>query len=178
VRELQQDLQRLGYYRWAIDGLYGPRTAAAVRALQADLGLAPSIDQASARVEARTALGIAQAIEQRTGIRLTLETTAALDEVTVTADRPPGINIGGIHLSPRLLLGGSVVIVALGAMTYRMRMEGARSNPAAGNVYKRKKSNYPSAPKAWEDISRQSGLETGEVRSIENTNTHYRWRAT
>jgi peptidoglycan hydrolase-like protein with peptidoglycan-binding domain len=177
VRELQQDLQRLGYYRWTIDGLYGPRTAAAVRALQADLGLAPSIDQASARLDARTALGIVRAIEQEKGIRLTPKTTAELEEVTVTADRPTGIDIGGVRLSPRLLIGGTVITLALGAITYRMPDESMRSNPG-GRIYKRKKSNYPSAQKAWEDISRQSGLGTGEVRSLENTETHYRWETT
>lgn len=39
LRELQTLLSSAGYYRGAVDGLYGPGTAAAIRAFEADAGL-------------------------------------------------------------------------------------------------------------------------------------------
>ncbi len=41
VATLQQELKNLGYYQGAIDGVYGPSTTAAVKALQIDLGVTP-----------------------------------------------------------------------------------------------------------------------------------------
>jgi len=41
VRQIQQRLQALGYYRGDIDGVYGPITQQAVRAFQKDQGLEP-----------------------------------------------------------------------------------------------------------------------------------------
>ena len=47
---LQTDLQTAGYYKGAIDGLYGPQTVAAVEQLQTDSGLPVTglVDQATA----------------------------------------------------------------------------------------------------------------------------------
>lgn len=42
VATLQQELKNLGYYKGAVDGVYGPSTIAAVRALQIDLGVTPA----------------------------------------------------------------------------------------------------------------------------------------
>jgi len=42
VATLQQELKNLGYYHGAIDGVYGPSTTAAVKALQIDLGVTPA----------------------------------------------------------------------------------------------------------------------------------------
>ncbi len=62
---LQTDLQQLGYYDGAIDGIYGPATVAAVKQLQADSDLPETgfVDQATDQaLDARlTELGLAQA---------------------------------------------------------------------------------------------------------------------
>jgi peptidoglycan hydrolase-like protein with peptidoglycan-binding domain len=55
IKQVQQELKQLGYYKGAIDGIYGPRTTAAVVAFQKDWGLAadgklgPKTDEALAK---------------------------------------------------------------------------------------------------------------------------------
>ncbi len=47
IVEIQGDLKQLGYYKGAVDGLYGPKTIAAIKAFQKARGIAVTgnIDQ-------------------------------------------------------------------------------------------------------------------------------------
>jgi peptidoglycan hydrolase-like protein with peptidoglycan-binding domain len=47
IVEVQGDLKQLGYYEGAVDGQYGPKTVAAIKAFQKDQGIAVTgnIDQ-------------------------------------------------------------------------------------------------------------------------------------
>ena len=64
---LQADLQATGYYKGAIDGIYGPKTVDAVEQLQTDSGLPPTglVDQATAlALDKKLAAVGAEAAEQ------------------------------------------------------------------------------------------------------------------
>jgi peptidoglycan hydrolase-like protein with peptidoglycan-binding domain len=51
----QSRLQKLGYYRGAVDGAYGPLTAEAIRGFQADNGL-PITGDLDSRTQRRLGL--------------------------------------------------------------------------------------------------------------------------
>ncbi|MEO0821340.1 MAG: peptidoglycan-binding domain-containing protein [Pseudomonadota bacterium] len=81
VGRAQAGLFRLGYNPGPVDGLWGPRTAAAVRAFQAEEGLPISgvIDYPFAdRLEARLA-GLPPPIETRPGVNAPVAETSPLD---------------------------------------------------------------------------------------------------
>lgn len=123
VRELQGDLQRLGYYRGQVDGLYGPKTAAAVRAFQADVKLARSIEAATGRLGNQTASALMHAMRERFGTQLIPQQRGRLEEITVQADRPTG-RLRALLTDPRFVIGGSVATLFLGAMVYHIRIRG------------------------------------------------------
>lgn len=174
VKELQKDLQRLGYYQGALDGLYGPKTAAAVRALQADMKLAPSIETASGQVTPRTAAVIMHAMKQQAGITLVPQSTGQLPGVTVTGEET-GPRIAGLH--PLLLAGGAVGALLLGAIV--AQATGARKNPGLpddeATVFRRKKANYSSKDQALRSVVRLTPYinDTGDLNELDHTDTHY-----
>ena len=78
VKALQQDLTTAGYYTGTVDGLYGPQTVAAVKALQKDAGLEQTgvIDQA-------TELALAQKLAAH-GVQQSLNVAALQGALTST----------------------------------------------------------------------------------------------
>lgn len=68
VRALQHDLRRLGYLEGAIDGWFGPRTEAALRALQRDLLHHDHGRSAPIRITECNRVGGHQAISAVTGV--------------------------------------------------------------------------------------------------------------
>jgi len=77
---LQQDLQAAGYDPGKVDGVYGPQTVAAVKALQKDAGLPQTgfVDQATAKalddaLHAKSAEAAALAATETTAVQTTLK---------------------------------------------------------------------------------------------------------
>jgi peptidoglycan hydrolase-like protein with peptidoglycan-binding domain len=52
INDIQRELARRGYYEGAIDGLYGPRTDAAIRDFEQAAGLKPSAEPNEALLQA------------------------------------------------------------------------------------------------------------------------------
>jgi peptidoglycan hydrolase-like protein with peptidoglycan-binding domain len=52
INEIQRELTRRGYYDGAVDGLYGPRTDAAIRDFEQAAGLNPSAEPTEALLQA------------------------------------------------------------------------------------------------------------------------------
>ncbi len=79
---LQTDLQTAGYYKGAVDGIYGPQTVAAVEQLQTDSGLPVTglVDQATAlALEKKLAKGTLQTAALQTMLKLTGYYTGPVD---------------------------------------------------------------------------------------------------
>jgi peptidoglycan hydrolase-like protein with peptidoglycan-binding domain len=52
INDIQRELARRGYYDGAVDGLYGPRTDAAIRDFEQAAGLKPSTEPSEALLQA------------------------------------------------------------------------------------------------------------------------------
>jgi peptidoglycan hydrolase-like protein with peptidoglycan-binding domain len=52
INEIQRELARRGYYDGAVDGLYGPKTDAAIRDFEQAAGLKPSVEPTEALLQA------------------------------------------------------------------------------------------------------------------------------
>ncbi len=50
------------------------------------------------------------------------------------------------------------------------------SGAPRSRIYKRSRSNYASARKAWEDVARATGHEPADVVETCHTDSHYCWR--
>lgn len=100
IRQVQERLQKLGYYEGAIDGIYGPKTAEAMREYQRAQGLSVTgrLNQETAQ-----ALQIGEAAE-------TAETTLASGAVGAAA----GATLGAIAGSAAVgaAIGGPVGLAA------------------------------------------------------------------
>jgi peptidoglycan hydrolase-like protein with peptidoglycan-binding domain len=126
VRQVQRDLRRLGYQPGPVDGLFGPRTKAAVQWFQMKYGLGPDGTVNAVTLGHLRTLALGRGQAQSTRTRATapvLPSRASRPPRAATqpsAGQPDDATDRGSRVSPLLLvLVGAVGVAALSLFTLR-----------------------------------------------------------
>src|SRR5215207_2935505 len=126
VRQVQRDLRRLGYRPGPVDGLFGPRTKAAVQWFQMKYGLRPdgtvtAVTSGHLRAHA-LGRGTAQSNRKRATVPVPPSRAARAPRAATqpSGDKPDDATERGSGVSPLVLvLGGAFGVAALSLLTLR-----------------------------------------------------------
>jgi len=150
VKQLQTALASGGYYTGSIDGSYGPKTLAAVKAYQQKMGL--------------TVDGIAGPQTQGSLYALPKTTTTPVTTTTATTTTPAqqtGIPAVGVPLPEDIARLQGVQTGAVSAAQFDQQMQAIRAQQTATPV---PQVGVPNGTPLPEDIARMQGVQTAPVQ--------------